>query len=87
MKNKIMFVCQYFYPEKVSSGVLPYEMASKMSEAGFEVSALVGYPKEYATNNDEVSFMETTDKGVKIKRLILKNTKDTTKEVIKEEGE
>lgn len=69
MKNKIMFVCQYFYPEKVSSGVLPYEMASKMSEAGFEVSALVGYPKEYATNNDEVSFMETTDKGVKIKRI------------------
>ena len=48
MKNKnILLICQYFYPEKVSSGVLPYELGCELSKLGYNVSALVGYPKEY----------------------------------------
>lgn len=67
MKNRLMFVCQYFYPEKISSGVLPYEMASKMAEKNFEVYALVGYPKEYS--NSEKVPMEEDINGIKIKRI------------------
>lgn len=67
MKNKIMFVCQYFYPEKISSGVLPFEIASKMVEKGFDVYALVGYPKEYSDSSSIP--MEDEINGIKIKRI------------------
>lgn len=48
MKNKkLLFLCQYFYPEYVSSAVLPYETAKSMVEHGFDVSVICGYPSEY----------------------------------------
>lgn len=46
-KKKVLFLCQYFFPEKISSGILPFELASELVENNYDVYALVGYPKEY----------------------------------------
>lgn len=43
----VLFLCQFFYPEYVSSATLPYDTATAISGAGFSVGALTGYPKEY----------------------------------------
>lgn len=52
MKNKekkdILFLCQFFYPEYVSSAMLPYQTACAYVDNGFKVGALCGYPKEYS---------------------------------------
>ena len=50
MKKDILFLCQYFYPEHNSSATLPFDTAKYLAAAGFSVDALVGYPKEYSTD-------------------------------------
>ena len=40
-------MCQYFYPEYVSSATLPTELAEDLIEKGLSVDILCGYPKEY----------------------------------------
>ena len=68
MKNKkILFLCQYFYPDQVSTGILPTELAIFLHKKGYEVSALVGYPKEYNTS-ENVNKKEKY-KGIQIKRV------------------
>ena len=66
-KKRILIVCQYFYPEKISSGILPYEIAVELSKEGYEVNALVGYPKEYY-DGKKVQKKELIDNGL-IKQL------------------
>lgn len=66
-KKDVLFLCQYFYPEYVSSATLPFDTAEALKKAGFSVGALSGYPKEYNIN-DEVPLKETY-KGVEIRRL------------------
>jgi len=46
-KKDILFLCQYFFPEFVSSAVLPFDTAEALRYSGFSVSVLCGYPKEY----------------------------------------
>lgn len=48
-KRDILFLCQFFFPEYVSSATLPFDTAKRLAEAGFTVDALCGYPKEYST--------------------------------------
>ena len=48
MKRDILFLCQFFYPEYVSSATLPFDTALALARAGYTVDALCGYPKEYA---------------------------------------
>lgn len=69
MKNKkdILFLCQYFYPEYVSSATLPFDTAVALSKAGFTVGALCGYPKEYNLT-DKVPLKETHE-NIAIRRL------------------
>lgn len=67
MNKKLLFVCQYFYPEKISSGVLPYEMACELNKEGFDVTALVGYPKEYS-DESKIKMHEEIN-GIKIHRI------------------
>ena len=67
MKKDILFLCQFFYPEYVSSATLPYDTASALKKAGFSVDALCGYPKEYATQKD-LPRKETVN-GIGIHRL------------------
>lgn len=66
-KKDILFLCQYFYPEYVSSATLPFETALALSNSGFTVGALCGYPKEYTFNN-KVPIEEVYD-NIYIKRL------------------
>ena len=67
MKKDILFLCQFFYPEYVSSATLPYDTALALKKAGFSVDALCGYPKEYATE-DKIPKKEIVD-GMHIHRL------------------
>ena len=48
-KKDILFLCQFFYPEYISSAQLPYETLLALKESGYSVGALCGYPHEYAT--------------------------------------
>lgn len=69
MKNKkdILFLCQFFYPEYVSSATLPYDTAVALSKAGFSVGVMCGYPKEYC-NLEKVPLKEIHE-GIEIRRL------------------
>lgn len=66
-KRDVLFLCQFFYPEYVSSATLPFDTALALSEAGFKVGALCGYPKEYNLT-DKVP-LEETYKNIEVKRL------------------
>jgi glycosyltransferase involved in cell wall biosynthesis len=66
-EKDILFLCQYFYPEYISSATLPFDTAEALSKAGFSVGALSGYPKEYNLNA-EVPLKEI-HKNIEIKRL------------------
>ena len=66
-KKDILFLCQYFYPEYISSATLPYDTARALKNAGFSVDALCGYPREYAQKTD-VPLKEEVD-GIHIHRL------------------
>lgn len=67
MKKDIVFLCQFFYPEKVSSALLPYQTAISMVEMGFTVDVMCGYPKEYLDKEMNIKKSEVI-KGVKIDR-------------------
>lgn len=49
-KKDILFLCQFFYPEYVSSATLPFDTAKALADVGFSVGALCGYPKEYSSD-------------------------------------
>lgn len=66
-KKDVLFLCQYFYPEYVSSATLPYDTAKAISNAGYKVGALCGYPKEYM-DSCSVPKREIVD-GIDIKRM------------------
>ena len=52
MKNKdVVFLCQFFYPEYITSALLPFQTARYLAEKGMNVSAVCGYPREYLSNN------------------------------------
>lgn len=65
--KKIMFVCQFFYPEKVSSAILPFELATELIKGGYCVKALVGFPKEYV-DYTKIPKKENIN-GINIKRI------------------
>ncbi len=46
-KRELLFVCQYFYPEYVTSATLAYQLASDLTHAGVDIDVLCGYPTEY----------------------------------------
>lgn len=66
-KKDILFLCQFFYPEYISSAQLPYDTALALKKAGFSVGALCGYPREYLDGAD-IPVKEEID-GVHIHRL------------------
>lgn len=67
MKKDVLILCQYFYPEYVSSATLPTEMAEDMVESGMNVDVICGYPLEY-NKQDQVPKKEQY-KGIKINRI------------------
>ena len=66
-KKDILFLCQFFYPEYISSAQLPYDTVLALQEAGFSVGALCGYPREYSEGGD-IPRKETVN-GIEIHRL------------------
>jgi len=66
-KKDILFACQFFYPEYVSSATLPYDTACALRDSGYSVDALCGYPKEYSQGKD-IPLCEEVD-GITIRRL------------------
>lgn len=66
-KRDVLFLCQYFYPEYISSATLPYDTAKELVKAGFNVSVLCGYPSEYNEERDVPR--EEVHEGIEIKRL------------------
>ena len=66
-KRDILFLCQFFYPEYISSAQLPYDTVLALRDAGFSVGALCGYPREYAEGG-KVPTKEDAD-GIHIHRL------------------
>lgn len=51
-KGDILFLCQFFYPEYISSAQLPFDTALALKKAGFSVGVLCGYPQEYLDGAD-----------------------------------
>lgn len=66
-KRKILILCQYFYPEYVSSATLPTQLAEDLTSKGLNVDVVCGWPYEY-TNADKISKTENY-KGISIRRL------------------
>lgn len=66
-KKDILFLCQFFYPEYISSATLPYDTAKALVQAGFSVSVICGYPKEY--NDEKKVLMKEIHEGIEIRRL------------------
>ncbi len=66
-KRDILFLCQFFHPEYISSAQLPYDTVKALKAAGFTVDALCGYPQEYSEGGN-IPTRETID-GVNIHRL------------------
>lgn len=68
-KKSVLFLCQFFYPEKVSSATLPFDTARGLSDAGFDVGVMCGYPKEYLVGHKEHIAIDESVDGIKIHRL------------------
>lgn len=66
-KKDVLFLCQFFYPEYVSSATLPYDTAVALKNAGYSVGALCGYPHEYS-DGELLPLKETVD-GIEIHRV------------------
>ena len=67
MKKDILFLCQFFYPEYVSSATLPFDTALALTRAGYSVEALCGYPQEFYQGAAVPE--EETVQGIHIRRL------------------
>ncbi len=67
VKKDVAFLCQFFYPEYVSSATLPYDVAEALAKEGYSVGALVGYPKEYSQDKNVPK--REVHNGIAIKRV------------------
>ena len=67
MKKDILFLGQYFYPEHNSSATLPTDTARYLAGCGYQVDALVGYPREYCRERN-APMREDLD-GIGIRRI------------------
>ena len=70
MENKtILFVTQFFYPDNISTGLLPYELSQQFSRDYYNVKVVTGYPKEYFDSTDLVKKHEIDKDGIEITRI------------------
>lgn len=66
-KKDIVFLCQFFYPEYISSAQLPFDTAAALVKEDFSVGVLCGYPREYLEGS-AIPARETVA-GIHIHRL------------------
>lgn len=74
-RKDILFLCQFFHPEYISSAQLPYETVQALCHAGFSVDVLCGYPREYYSG-EAVPIKEESE-GFGIHRLKYIQTRRT----------
>ncbi|WEG73793.1 glycosyltransferase family 4 protein [Vagococcus intermedius] len=67
MKKDVLFLCQYFYPEYISSATLPRDVALSLKKSGMSVDVLTGFPYEY--NDGEKVEKKESYKGINIQRV------------------
>lgn len=66
-KKDVLFLLQYFYPEYISSAMLPFETATAFVKAGYSVDVICGQPDE-CLNFKDLPLKETVN-GIGIQRL------------------
>ena len=66
-KRDILLLCQFYYPEYISSATLPHDTVQALNKAGFTVDVMCGYPFEYAGTADVP--VEETVGGTEIHRI------------------
>jgi hypothetical protein len=66
-KKNVLFLCQYFYPEYISSAMLPFQTAQVLVKSELTVGVLTGVPKEYVRDDEKISKKEVVD-GIEIHR-------------------
>ena len=66
-KKDIVFLCQFFHPEYISSAQLPYDTVRALQDDGYSVDVICGYPREYFEGG-EVPVREDLD-GIHVHRL------------------
>lgn len=69
MIKDVAIICQYFYPEYISSATLPTELAIGLREKGLNVGVVTGYPKEYMKGNKGDIKKTENYNGVKVNRV------------------
>lgn len=67
MKKNILFLCQYFYPEAVSSAILPTQLAESLVKEGYNVNVICGNSQDYF--NDKKQNRIGLYNGISIQRL------------------
>lgn len=72
-KKDILFLCQFFHPEYISSAQLPYETVQALRESGLSAGVMCGYPHEYYKG--EPVPMKDNSEGFYIHRLRYIQTK------------
>lgn len=77
MKKDVLILCQYFYPEYVSSATLPTDLAEDLIKKGLSVDVICGVPKEYY--DGEKVRKEETYKGIGIYRVNYTERNNKTK--------
>jgi len=77
MKKDLLILCQYFYPEYVSSATLPTELGEDLVKKGLSIDVLCGYPNEYS-NGNKVPKKENY-KGINIHRVKYTKLNNKTK--------
>lgn len=66
-KKDVLFLCQFFHPEYISSAQLPFDTAKALQKSGLTVDVLCGYPREYYSGPAVPD--EETVEGIRIRRL------------------
>ena len=69
IKKDVAILCQYFYPEHVSSATLPTELAMGLQNKGLAVGVVSGYPQEYVNELNEKKELSADLDGIDIKRV------------------
>ncbi|MBU9675096.1 glycosyltransferase family 4 protein [Planococcus sp. CP5-4] len=67
IKKDTAILCQYFYPEHVSSATLPTQLAQGLNQKGLSIEVFTGYPTEYL--DDENRDLPTEIDGIPIHRV------------------
>lgn len=65
----LVIMCQFFYPEYITSALLPYQTATYLADKGKSVDVICGYPEEYIAEQVESIKKNETINGINIHRV------------------